>query len=789
MKRVFFKTISLVLVIASVLSVLCSCRSGRIASHTAALNNTINPAVTPVRELHSIKREDLSFVASSGLIKLYFDKRTCSVAVLDISSGRYWTALPAFSGDTAAMLNVVLVSENGRYYLNSQDNAVAFSAYSAEFSSDGIKITYYMSDNNVTAHKSVKSLSAGDIYVSVPVEIRLVDGSMTVSILSDEIFVSDGYILESLSLMPCFGAISYTDAAAAAEAAFDPDSAVKTAEEQTTQPEDVSSVESAEKTAAAESDKETVESETAPDDTENVTETAAAKQNEDGSLYDDFLFVPDGCGAVMYTRFSDTENERVSFNVYGDEELQEGFSAKVPAFGIKKADAAFVAVIGSGAEYASVKANRGSVDIDAANKAYAEFRLTSVRSEKDKLYYSDRVNDTITVCYRFMSGSEANYISMAASCREYLIRVGQLSSRQNDSETYPVNISVIGTVDGGYSTLVSGFEETEDMLSVIKAKGINNVNLILQGFFPGGLLQDSGDKAEPMKKNGGKKALNALCEYASKQKFSVYAGLNILTASSDSEAARTLAGKPLNTSFANPLSPYIGKASYGMRLLAADKIEENVISLLNSAKSPGLSGFCINDAANYTYADRSGEGKSVSEVSAVLAENVSSFASLNGLMLNGCNFNVIREASYLLNVPFYTQYPENDAYCAVPFIPAILHSTVGYSGTPANSSELPRLEMLKCIEYGGIPYFEWVFSMKSHLYYGLNLNETVEHIVRAAKELADLNGARISGHKKLQDGVYMTEFDTGSVLYVNYNNYSVNIDKISVAPYDYIRIN
>ena len=775
MKRTICRTLCLVLVIASVFSVLCSCSGGNIASYTAAPNNNIISGAAPVRELHSTVRGDLIPVASSGLIQLYFDTRTCSVAVFDGSSARFWTSLPAFAGDSAAMLTAVVISENGRYYLNSQDNSVAFDSYSAEFEENGVKITYNLSDDMNTAQKSADSLSPDELYVSVPVDIRLTDGSMTVTVDTEGIFVSAGYVLESISLMPCFGAVCYTEAAAAAEAPFEP--APVPAEPETVLPEDEAEDELSDDTDG--------EDDSEPEEAAEIKETAQPEND----IYSDFLFVPDGCGAVMYTKLTDTVNERVSFNVYGDEELEDCFAARVPAFGIKKGDSAFVAVIGSGAECAVIKAARASAELDSANKVFAEFRLTDAKTVNNKLYYSDIIRTPVSVCYRFLSGSEANYISMAASCREYLIREGQLSARIESGDDYPVNIAVIGSVDGGYSTAVSGFEETEDMLSVIKAKGINSVNLILQGFFPGGLLQDSSSKAVPMKKTDGSKALEALCGYAAKQKFGVFAGVNILSADSSSNAARTLSGKVLETSVVNPLAPYIGKASYVIKLLAADKIEQNVISLMDSARRLDITGYCINDAAKYAYADRNGDGKSSSAVSELIAGNVSSFASRSSLMLDGCNFNVIKEASYLLNVPFYTQYAENDAYCAVPFIPAILHSTVGYSGRAANTAELPTLELLKCIEYGGIPYFEWVFSMKSHLYYGLNLNDSADFVIRAAKELADLNGARISGHKKLQDGVYMTEFDTGSVIYVNYNNYSVSADMISVSPYDYLRIN
>lgn len=763
MKAVFRKVFCLVLVIAVCGGSLCSCSFRKTDSAVTALNNNINSGAAVAGELHNTQTKDLSRIASSGLIELHYDARTCSVAVYDTSASRYWTALPACKGNSAAMLNVVLLSENGRYYMNSQDNSVAFSACSAAFLSDGVRLTYVMSDDASVAAKEYDALQAGELWLRVTVEIRLIDGSMTVNVPAEGILASAGVSVESITLLPDFGAIRYSETEQnEAEILPAEQKEETTAEEQASEEAEEASEENPEKAAEAE-----------------IATNAAA----------DFLLVPDGCGAVMYTRESDSSTARVSFRVYGEETLEDCRSAQVPAFGIRKAGAAFVAVIGEGADGALIKANRGEADLEGINRVCAEFPVCVVRSDGKKNYISPASGKNISVCYRFMSGSEASYISMAASCREYLIRQGLLSSRTAAYEELPLNIAIIGSADGGYRTLSSDLVETEDLLSVVKAKGVNSVNLILQGFFDGGLLQDSSSRVSAMRKTGGSRALDSLCDYAQKQKFNVFAGLNILTASSAGEAALTVTGEPVTAALVNPLAPYIGKTSYKLTFLASDRVERNVVSLMNSARGLEIAGFCINDAARYAYADRSRGGASAADFSEIVAKNVSAFAIQQELMLCGCHFNVIKDASFLLDVPFYTQYEETVAYAAVPFIPAILHSTVGYSGTAANTALLPTLALLKCVEYGGIPYFEWVLSMKSHLYYGLNLTDAVEFANRAAEELSDLSGTRMTGHECIESGVYATEYDCGSVVYVNYNNYSVSIGNLSVAPYDYIRLN
>ena len=57
------------------------------------------------------------------------------------------------------------------------------------------------------------------------------------------------------------------------------------------------------------------------------------------------------------------------------------------------------------------------------------------------------------------------------------------------------------------------------------------------------------------------------------------------------------------------------------------------------------------------------------------------------------------------------------------------------------------------------------------------------------EKLSDLLSEPVSGHKKLRDGVFRTVYENGAVVIVNYNNYSVIVNGISVSPYSFLRLN
>lgn len=740
------KFLRVIALITAVVLMLASCSSGNTVSSFFSSNRNVNTGGASV-SLHSAAFNEYTFAASSGLVELYFDTRTTSVAVYDTSAQFVWSALPEYSNDKSAIVNLKLSNSDEIYYLNSQDNSVAYSSYSTEFTPNTIKVTYYMSDNAQTVSKAVSALDKGEVYAIVPVVYTLEDGNLTVSIDSAELFISDGFVLESLSVLPYFGAVSYSAEAQAVE-----------------------------------------QNETTTDimlPSENETEEENLQEKD---LTQDFILVPDGCGAVMYTAMQDTSTQSLEFDVYGNENNTEQKNAVVGAYGIKKGNAAFVAVIEQGEALAVIKANRDTANTDKVNNVYADFSVNPSLETTSRLYYSNRFDGEFSVRYRFMSGSEANYISMAASCREALIRNGTLSSKSVSSDELSLNISLVGSADGSSSKKTTDFEGAQDILSVFKAKGVNSVNLIFNAIFSGGFNQKKASDAKILKTLGGNNGFEKLCEYAKRQRFNVYAGVNILTAAdlSASEKAKGLDGNRISYTLSSPLGDTVGKGEYTLDVLAADKIEKNIIDLMNSTKNLDFAGFCINDAANLLYGDSSIDS---THIQSLLSENVSALSTQNKLMLSGANFYALKSASMLVDVPFYSQYAPTQAYKAVPFVPAILHSTVEYSGNAANTRSVPKLEMLKCIEYGAVPYFMLVYDSSSPFYYANSINEIVDFALRANKELSDLTNARIESHYAAEDGLFCTSYDNGAVVYVNYNNYSVTIGEISVLPYDYLRIN
>ena len=189
-KKLFAATLAVIIAALS----LTSCSTGLQTS--VASGSEISEAAYSSRNNHIANSKSLIYVAKSGLLELYFDSSTYSIAIKDTSTNKTWYSLPSASdGDEttpATVLDMTVSSEGGKYRLNSQDNSVAFSAASFKPVNNGIQVTYNMALTAENALKSYDEITAGELYASVAVTYSLSDGAFYAKINSGDITVSDG---------------------------------------------------------------------------------------------------------------------------------------------------------------------------------------------------------------------------------------------------------------------------------------------------------------------------------------------------------------------------------------------------------------------------------------------------------------------------------------------------------------------------------------------------------------------------------------------------------------------
>ncbi len=522
----------------------------------------------------------------------------------------------------------------------------------------------------------------------------------------------------------------------------------------------------------------------------------------------DYIFVPDNCGAVIHTKAAGKSESEFSYKIYGGEN-----GSVIGAFGMKKkgknkktkADTqnAFAAVIQKGGALATVSAytkesSRGY------NAVGAKFDITEYETATDGEKTYAAISDTsyegeIKICYRFLTGNKADYSGMAVACREQLIRDGVLSSGSVRSDTeLPFLASVIGAAKTGRSepSILTSYDQLQDMLIYLKSKGFVNIYVNYRGTLSGGLEQKEIGKADFLATLGNEEERLELQNYISAQGMTLFTEAGYVTFSG---ASRTSAAtRPDNSKNILETKNCFG-ITESRNFAAYSELEESTNSFLKFLRNNSVGAVCVCDAASVLYDDASSQATREDVKNRISEENAAISAHAKLMVKNG-NFYALKNASMVSDMKLSTNYPESEAYECVPFTLLILHGTLDYSCEPINYSDDYSSAMLRCIEYGAVPEFEWCYENVSYgeeNSEGMNrysysdwATEAYAFYEKANAVLGSLRDERMTSHYEVQDGLYCSEYG-GTSVYVNYTDKDIEIKSlaITVPAGNFVRIN
>ncbi|MCA9894417.1 MAG: hypothetical protein KC615_15615, partial [Anaerolineae bacterium] len=138
-----------------------------------------------------------------------------------------------------------------------------------------------------------------------------------------------------------------------------------------------------------------------------------------------------------------------------------------------------------------------------------------------------------------------------------------------------------------------------------------------------------------------------------------------------------------------------------------------------------------------------------------------------------------------LTQAYYDMQLGNNGYIftsePVPFLPTVLAGYVPYYGTALNFSSNMREDLLRQVEYGIYPSFfvtqeptADMLNTRSSWIYTSSIEQWGEDIRSTYAWMNDLlapvRGQQIVAHEQLASGVYMTTYDNGKRIVVNYND-------------------
>ena len=514
----------------------------------------------------------------------------------------------------------------------------------------------------------------------------------------------------------------------------------------------------------------------------------------------DFLFVPDGCGAVIDTSKTADKFTPVTVPMYTSDGGK--YLAKVPCFAIKSGNSAFAAVIESGDAISELTVDRAEKK-DGYNRIGAVFHLAETETDKQTktLLVSDHSYDgEIKISYRFLSGDAADYPGIASACREALTRNGVLNfSSDAEQAEMPLLLQLSGrdySPVNGKLTALTSFNEAQEILSLLRGKGIGNMYVRYCGIFSDGPLQSSLSKLKLSSALGSKSDFQNLLDYASSQNIKIFADANLVSGKDNkkSESAVSLSGEAAAVSYSG-LTSFSASSGVSARLLSPDKIESSTNRIISFGRDRNLDGISLSDAGKLLYSDFCAEnGTDRQAVRSLIASESDAVSSSLSLMVDSPAVYSLKYASAAVNLPDNSEVGKIENATAVPFLQILLHGLCDYSGKPLNLYNNFESGLLRAVEYGEIPSFVLYYKdlsngKKSDSYYYMNSAANAQIAYqRMSAVLSGLGGKAITDHYKVKSKVYCTEYGGNISVYVNYRDTDVTVNGVTIGARDFVKV-
>lgn len=540
-----------------------------------------------------------------------------------------------------------------------------------------------------------------------------------------------------------------------------------------------------------------------------------------------YVFLPDGSGTLIGFN---NENNKTTFltrgKTYGYDAAETNVDRgsiknefRYPVFGIKTGNKAIFGIITEGDAVSGINCELGNIS-HSYNASYADFMIRysdkfmaerAFEQEPWVVYDKNGYNGRINMKYYFLTGKDANYVGMAKAYRSYLINE-KIITAVNTKKDLPFILETIGTVRKPVKKLgipvvdnvsVTSFDDAMTMVQYFTDHDVTNMKLRYLAWYNGGYYHTAASKMKVEKVIGSKNGLLDLAREADQLGAEVYPDVNFLVHddkslfdnySASRDGVRTLFQKnayyPL---FLTPLlkmsgwyycvNPQVILSYFSSFTGDYDKLGLDNISL-------GSTGNVLN--SNYNKNNYVNREESKNIIIEMLRQADEKY---NGIMVDGGNAYTFGYADYILNLPTTdSSYLISDQ--SVPFIQIALHGYVQYTGNALNLSSNLDKDLLTCIEYGTVPYFLLCYESSTlkesgvyDSFYSVNYDVWKEQAVslyhKINEALSSVQNIPIQDHVKLAEDVYLTTYENGTGIYVNYSDENVEEDGITIAPMSY----
>ena len=533
-----------------------------------------------------------------------------------------------------------------------------------------------------------------------------------------------------------------------------------------------------------------------------------------------FIMVPDGSGGIINYNSGKSQYPSYREAVYGRDlvyssEFRYPLSNKIflPVFGMNNAGNAFICSISGGETSAEVEAHI-SGQYNHFNTVYSTFTVAANDSvtvgdgarggSKDvsKFNFTAPLMEKCELTY-MLSGDDATHSDMAWQYREYLTESEQLGEGEYNDTRLMLSVfggmkkkeSFLGFMSDRYKVLTT-YGEAGEMADALKSGGVDNLTLLYTNWSADEANRKNQSGFKPAPQLGGKNGLDKLKEsqgnlYLTYDAFNIRKSGNGFSTFFDS--AKRINNAALKANQYSIATKYLDKRIEPVILPSLKKIPELFKKFAESLEKsnyggtyyPTMGGTVYSSFASKEFTQREQMKNEITELLKGTKNNI----------INSPNLYAIPYADYIVELPMSTS-GQNIIDYDIPFAQMVLSGIKGYTGTLANHCADSRELMLKSIETSSDLYYSVVKNdpavfMESEYtsMYGTYFDSFKGDIESNYKELKELYGKlgsrRIISHFMVSRGVFVTEYETGKRVIINYTNESAEFDGHTVEARGY----
>ena len=541
-----------------------------------------------------------------------------------------------------------------------------------------------------------------------------------------------------------------------------------------------------------------------------------------------YLFVPAGSGALMYTNEHAEGTRNYSGEVYGTdaarqepEDFADDEPVRLPVFGAKNADTAMFGIITSGAGSAVIEAKAGNSKLGYSNvyptffvRGYDTFRFSSHGTgETIATRMTNNIhNQVATVRYYPLYDDKADYNGMAEKYREYLLD-NKLLSKSTVAES-PYSFSLYGGTTVTESAMGVPVDNLKSLTTFSQAYNIVKDAVAKNGIAPTTRLLYYGDKGIlPGKVIGGASIpkiygkgseLSRLKDFCSHNGSALYYDFDILQFaksgngfSNNYDTAKTAIKRSVMHYNLSPIRLQLEDSFYYM--LAGDKLELALSKAIKKAKKYEIDNISFSSLGYVGYSDYSFEEYHLKSGITNFVKKAVREAQKNADLVATSAANAY---SVCVDTIFDSSL-ENGNYHAfdemIPFYQMVFHSYKTLYSKPINIADDPGLMIARAASCGiGLgydltaTYVDASNDLITNKLYGTlydGVSQDIQDVLikkgfaNLYKKVADV---KLVQYQLLDKGLTKSVFENGTVIYVNHSANAVDSSIGEMEAYGFV---